>query len=1287
MAEAAAEETSGPGEGSGDVDAAAPREGMSPYATGGGGVTFERKVAVQYLAHLLAGDGSVELGEERSVVSVAFQQAPDHQVDDLVVRAARADESEPTLVLALGIRRAPNLVQSDESTQKVIRAFVRAVIDAPADGPEHRFALVVAGAQPHAEQLAELAALAGVQMDASSFFDLVRTPNKFTGDVRGRLDQIEKLVERVLIDLGVTGPETTLVQQRTWDLLSRLTVLMPRLESPDETDWVTVANALIPVARGGDLTGASRLRDRLAALAAEYAPKAATVDLMLVRRGAHTLLDSTARRHQQGWLALAHLHDRALASVRDDITASDGTRRAYIDRSGSAAELLATAADASAVVVHGESGVGKSALALPAVTAAAAADPDNAQALCINLRHLPATTLAFEAVLGCPLATLLSELSAPQRVVVIDGADAVAEGMVDALRYLVDAARRTDVKVVAVTATEPKQVVRDTIIERFGTGVVEYRVPALTDAQIDDVVTTFPELANLAANARSRELLRRPVVIDLLVRGRASGLPLNDADAMSEVWSGLVRRHEQSDRGPPDARAFALLQLANLELTGGDALTGIGAIDSIALEGLRHDGLLRTSADDPFKIGPEFAHDEVRRYAIARLLLANGDIASNLAQVGVPRWALAAARLACQAALARPDSGTTPLHGRFAALQAAFDGLVDAGHGDRWGDIPGEALLTLGDPYPVLRDAWPDLRDDDATGLQRLARLVDQRLRDEDGFVRIHAVEPIITLLLDDETPWRSGKYVQDLLRDWLRGHVVADTPAGHPPRIRLREGLVAACAVADRRLVEERAAAATARAARSPEEIEEERQFIGSHRSLFTEFGYPRGRRRRERPEVPREITDEIVLELFALLGPDLGDAGETILRRVAQNAPWFLAPAVEEFLTGRALAQYRRGLLAELTEAYYIDVQPDDSGLYDDGIRHHHARSFGVTPLAAWYRGPFMPLFQTDFRNAVAVLNRMLNHAALARARTLSRHHEMGRPTEETAIDAYRTEFAVTGTRRAYIGDSHVWYWYRGTGVGPYPCVSALQALERFCDQLIGIGIPLATVIATLLEGCDNLAMVGLVVSLLVRHLERADGLLDPYLAEPLIWQHEFTRVVNETSGLAASSDGLVAPARRTWSLRDAAMFIVVQADNVRAAELREISERLVENARRLLTAVSDDEVADAADIDDEAVEQQLVTVRAWASSLDRDHYQAHEAEGGLYIQNTPPDDVLQALRRGNEDLQRAQEATRLMVRYYIERKKGHAEAAGNDELAADLAIARELLENPPGLNIGDP
>ena len=64
----ATKEIIGPATSDGGTDAVALAGGMSPYATGGGGVTFERKVAVQYLAHLLVGDGASELGDGRRVV-------------------------------------------------------------------------------------------------------------------------------------------------------------------------------------------------------------------------------------------------------------------------------------------------------------------------------------------------------------------------------------------------------------------------------------------------------------------------------------------------------------------------------------------------------------------------------------------------------------------------------------------------------------------------------------------------------------------------------------------------------------------------------------------------------------------------------------------------------------------------------------------------------------------------------------------------------------------------------------------------------------------------------------------------------------------------------------------------------------------------------------------------------------------------------------------------------------------------------------------------------------------
>ena len=1281
MSDCDSEETNTPEGTVGNAGAVESSVGMSPYATGGGGVTFERKVAVQYLAHLLVGDGAVEFGEGRRAVSVAFQQAPDYPVDDLVIHAARPEEGEPSLELALGVRRSPNLVQSDEQSQKLIREFVRAVINAPAHGPEARLGLVVAGSQQHAQQLSTLANLAAVQMDAAGFFDLVHTPNKFDSGIRSRLEHLERLVEQALQDLRVASPDSVLVRQRTWQLLSQLAVLMPRLESPDETDWSAVENRLIAVARDSNLTGASRLRDRLLALTSDYSPRSARVDLTLLRRDAHVALDPNCRRHQQGWQVLDHLHRSAIDSVHDEITDSGGVRRLSLDRTEAAAGLVATAMDAEAVVVGGESGVGKSALTLQSLSAG---NPDTVQALCINLRQVPKLTVEFESILGLSLSTILCELSAPHRMLVIDGADAVAEDMEDTFRYLVNAAAAGEMKVIAVTSMDSMQVVHDILTARFGERVAKYPVEPLTDTELDEIVKAFPELEKFTSNPQSRELLRRLIVVALLVRGHLNGVPLTEADAMLEVWFGLVRRRERLDRGHPDARESVLLRLADLSLNGGDWLDVIGKLDATAITGLRQDGLLQASAENPFVIGPDFAHDEVRRYAVARLLLSESDPAASILKAGAPRWALGAARLACQALLQEPDGPKAPLRGRFEALQTSFDALIGSGHGTRWGDVPSEAMITLADSSGVIRDAWPELRANGDAGLQRLARLVEQRHRDANGIVNPIVVEPIISLLLEDRAPWQSGVYASNLFREWLHAQVVAGTPTGHPLRILLRERLVEAFTEGDRRLREQRQAEEAALAARTPDDIERERRLMESHHDVITGLGYG-GRRRRRRPEVPRECRDEVFLELLALLGPDLGEEGKSILLRVAQDAPSSLAPAVEKLFTGNALASYQRGLLAHLTQSYYLDDEVDGSASLDDGdgIRPHSTRRGGFyMPLAAWYRGPFMTLFRTDFRGGVSVLNRLLNHAALVRARTLARLHDMSRRVEDTDLDPYRADLKIAGASRLFVGDENVWMWYRGTGVGPYPCMSALQALELECDQMIKAGAPIGTVVSVLLAECENLAMVALIVGILVRHMELADNLLDPYFTEPLIWRYEFRRIVGEHSMLAASSEGIEALERRNWSLREAAIFTAFRATDERADDLRAAGETLVDRERSRVEQQRDPDTTGDEGPSSEDLELQLAPVRAWASCLDRNTLQVLDTPNGPYIQATPPEEVVQALQHGNENSERVAEQMRLTMRYFVKRNEAPTQAIESDELKSDLETARLLLESPPNL-----
>jgi hypothetical protein len=1254
------------------------RENSSPYATGGGGVTLERRVGAVYLARLLTGDAVPELGDGREVRSVAFQQAQRVAVDDLVIEAARPHETDPSVELGIGIRRRPNLIRSNEDSQKLITEYLRVLASTADDGREHRLALAVGGRQPHAEQLAELAALARNQSDAASFFFLVVRPT-YRQQLVGRLDQLAGLVEIALPALGVAAPDIDTVRQRTWELLRSLWVLMLSVEEPDTSDWAGTQSRLVTVAHGGDLVGAGHLLDRLEVLAGQYAPSAARVDRSLLGRDVHALLDDTRGRTQQARQLVEHLQRQARAAVGDHIGRAGTEGSLHLDRDADGEAVIAAASAADALIVGGESGVGKSALVLGAAASAAEESGGDMQVVCLNLRHLPESSFDLVSRLGCPLEVLLGEMSAPLRVLVVDGADAATELRSELFVYLVEAARASGVRLIAITSTDSRPVVRDLVVSRMGEErVADHTVPGLNDRQLQEVAASFPSLARLAANPRSRELLRRLVVVDLLVRSEVSDLPLSDADAMRQIWTGLVRNHGRRDRGLPDAREQVLLGLASRDLSQGSAREVAAALDASAVDGLRQDGLLRTSEGNPWQLLPDFAHEEIRRYAVARVLLADGDPGAALVEAGAPRWALGAGRLACQAVLDRPDTASAPIHGRLARLQAAFDGLVDAGHGSRWADLPAEALLTLGDPGPVLADAWSGLGGGDGTELRRLLRLIDQRHRDAAHLVDPVVVEPVVALLLQNPAPWQLSGEVAVTLREWLLALVAADTPAGHPLRILLCERLVVACDEAERQLLEREEAAAAARAERVPEAIELERErLVRQSEMISAAIGHGR-RRGRERPRLPRELTDDTVLELLALLGPDLGDSGEQLLRRVARDSPRDLAPAVEELLTGKALASYGHGLLADLVEAYYLDDDEDGSGFHEDGVRDHHWRG-PIAPLSAWYRGPFFALWQTDFRRGVAVLNRLLNHAARARVRTLAGIGNPWNRLSDEEIDASSAVLSITGEARVYVGDAHVWRWYRGSAVGPYPCLSALQALERFCDQLLSAGVPADRLVSILLDGCESLAMPGLIVGLLVRHLERVGSLLDPYLAEPLVWHLEFGRVVGESGGLVASSEGLVEPERRRWSLREAASWLTIQADPARAEELRAVGEQLVAHAFEM--------EATEAQGDEAAAEQEgsvpfTTTVRNWASTLDRDRYRAYTEGEVTIIQSAPPEDVESALRPGNEDLQRGQEATRLLYRHYAGRigNREEREPPSAEELAGDLAAARALVEDPP-------
>jgi len=522
------------------------------------------------------------------------------------------------------------------------------------------------------------------------------------------------------------------------------------------------------------------LLNRLERLADGYAPAAANVTEVLLRRDLAGTPLARSPNYAQAWEVLDGLAGRL--RDRSHSRLADTTGELSLDRADARKKLAAAMTDAGAgpgaLVVLGEPDVGKSALTVHA--ADQLGDAETVVTM-LSLRDLPATILELESLLGGPLTDVFGATATGKaRLLVIDGAEAVLEGRGQLLAELSAAAFRAGLGVAAVTRSDAAEAVRQALGSAMTAAGVARRarnheVPRLTSAEASEIIAVFGSLARLGLESRAAWLLGRPGLVDLLLRADAGAAlpegPLSEADVFAAVWHLLVRRGEVTmPSGPsPDAREQALLALARCELLPDST---DAPPDAAALPSLRSDGLLLSAGlTRAWHPGDEFASDLIRDLAVARLLISAGwDL---LGQAAAPRWALRAARLACQATLAGANSGTEAARLK---IQAAFDGLADE-HGPRWAEIPLEAMLTLGAAGQALARAWPDLLADDRAALRTVLRLALQRYAAH-GVGDVTVLEPLVALAYcgtgdlgqDDHHDRGVGKQIRKLVLAWLRG-------------------------------------------------------------------------------------------------------------------------------------------------------------------------------------------------------------------------------------------------------------------------------------------------------------------------------------------------------------------------------------------------------------------------------------------------------------------------------------------------------------------------------------
>ncbi len=1130
-------------------------------------------------------------------------------------------------MLRVACRRRPTIGKSEESTVKLFADFLEVLASDPTSLTSGRSRLGLAISAPFgpASEVSALTEIARRQPDWASFVAAVNAEGAHSSQMRGRLQNVLDLVETAEVYRGNSAASGDRIEELTWQLLQALFVIGLQLEgdvAPARTNLVARLTALT-----GDASRAEDLRLRLVSIAGGSAIRAGAFTRPMLRRDLRSfglLGEAPDLIHARPQMELLESELRARTSGSLKLP---GTGEEFsIDRSAVVEELVQLVMNspaASAIIVRGEPDVGKSAVALRAVDSIRSS---GGVALVASLRDLPPTVIDLRTALGMAPGDLLAAApSAPKSAFVLDGAEVIQECDSQSLGALVRAAAAVGMTAILVVRDDAADSLRNHLRGAGMEQPLEFLVSPLAADEIEVLAKAVPALARMTADARAAWLLRRIGLVDLLLRAVQLGVPMptslsSEAEVFAIVWSGLIRRGETIMGGvSPDDREAAVIEVARGLLTGAPAYVVGGA----ALSSLRSDGvLLSHQPSATWERGDRFASDVLRDFATARLLLQGG--LQVLADASAPRWAIRAARLFAQAQLAQvtlSSVGIAPE--RWERLRAQFADL-SINHGQRWMEVPWEALLTAGWAGKFLNELTPTLvnNPDEQTEFLRTAMVRFSH----DGASDVTVTAPLISWLLGNRSlarEWRSddAESVRKQILRWLRGvarleAAGQDLSSFKELRVHVRDALIR----------------------------------CGS------------------------EDSDPEILESLGLLGKDSSDASNNILIAIGEKRPGFLAPVVESIDVAQVMSKYDPKLLALLAEQYYIEKPRTDTwggSWHDEGIRPHEG---GGMALAAWYRGPFLFLLKEHFARGLRLIDRMLDRGARVRLEKLSTLHRQMGHDPNTQSEGLQLDFAGTGPR-TFVGDQHAWSWYRGSSVGPYPCMSALFALEMFMDGCVRSGIDVDSLTKRTMRDASTLASVGLCFGFLVRHIDKVSKEFDSLLAEPSVWELEFGRVSNEGSLHVQGSDDPAVPGRerRRWTPLDVAMYLVARAmqrrDEQRLTELREIGARLIENA---------------------GGKNAPPTVTRWAAHLDSNNYSVVEQNGQFLITANVPEEVTQALAPVTEDIERRGEMYRLLNRYRLTHATPYrfalAELPPDKELENDIQTARRLEELSHG-DLSDP
>lgn len=613
---------------------------VSPFATGGGGVEFEKYVGAYYLALLLL--DAIPFGLPAGAIrEVEFQRAyVGEPLDDLIVRAELPGS---TAKLALQVKRDFSFGAQNAVFQEVAAAAWNTFTGDFTPGVDRLGFVLALYSKQVDEHFQAALAWARNSSSADDFLARIATPRLSHQAQRGFVTLMRGALD--------AAAGRALGDEEIWNFLRSMVLLRFDFLNDPSHSLANIVQALQALLPATERHRAPALFGELVTYSAGASRAAGAISVAGLRQrlvAAGFVLEPVADTRED----LRRLRDHAEYAMRD-IRGRIGT--VELERVDVVTAAIERMHGAGLLEIIGPPGIGKSNIFKALVEEQQAKGP----VLVLSADRISGTgwdAFAADLRLERRLPELLDALgSHPEPCVFLDGADRVTEP--GARRVVNDLLRAVAAHEAAVEAPPRWRVVL-TAREAALPGVHAWldhaalgdpdriQVPELAEEEVEAVAAHLPRIVPLLADERLAAILRNPFLLDLISDPRISA---GDGEApavateieVSSAWWERVVGGGGAAAG--QARRLGLLTLGERDVRAPGRRMAPQGVEVPALVSLVDDRiLLRDPGRDVFRFG----HDVLEEWVLYRTLDQHRDeLVGYLAEVGEPLGLLRAVQL------------------------------------------------------------------------------------------------------------------------------------------------------------------------------------------------------------------------------------------------------------------------------------------------------------------------------------------------------------------------------------------------------------------------------------------------------------------------------------------------------------------------------------------------------------------------------------------------------------------------------------------------------------------